>query len=70
MAKGGIILTLKELRELGIIKKKRKKSKRKNKIVYIDAKTGKKINIKDYKLGGYKSSSDHMRGNGFMNSNN
>ncbi len=45
MAKKGIILTLKELRELGIIKKKRKKSKRKNKIVYIDAKTGKKIDI-------------------------
>ncbi len=70
MTKRGIILTLKELRELGIIKKKRKKSKRRNKVVYIDAKTGKRINMKDYDVGGYKTSSDHMRGNSFMNSNN
>ncbi len=43
--KDTISLTLKELKELGILKKKKRKikKKKKRKVIYIDAKTGKRI---------------------------
>ncbi len=67
--KNSISLTLKDLKELGIIKKKNRKNWRKRKVVYIDGKTGKVLE-------GNKSLSNHMTGFGtqgsssFMNSNN
>jgi hypothetical protein len=64
--RNAISLTLKELKELGIIKKKKKKNKRKKrKVIYIDANTGKEI-----KTGGEKSSSSHMKGSSVFGNNN
>jgi hypothetical protein len=73
--KDTISLSLKELKELGIIKKKKRKikKKKKRKVIYIDAKTGKQIKTSGHEVGGPKSSSDHMigfGGNAFSNSNN